>query len=317
MARDYAQIKLSIWDDDDWRELSPLARYLYMSLLTSPSLNHCGVADWRPARIASLTGMSAEDVEAAGSELTDSLHLVIDRDAEEVMIRSFIRNDGLMKQPKMAVAMTNARASLSSQVLRGVVVHELKRLHEDYPDLKGWGSDRARELLGLRSINPSEYPLGKGSGKGKSTPSGKGSPTPAPTPAPSNLTPSQSHLDSTASCSTDAEREFDEWYSLYPRKRDKGHARKAYRTARKKVTAERLFEAVRQQGPILKSKGDFAPYPASWLNGERWEDQIESGDDAPSEPVNRWHPPEPPAEIADDPAAYQQWLAEHRKAAGF
>lgn len=190
MAREYAQIKLAIWADDDWRDLSPGARYLYLTLLTSPTLTHCGTADWRPARIAALNGMSVEDIEWAGAEMVSSLHLVIDEDSEEVLIRSFVRNDGLMKQPKMATAMATAHAGVASQVLRGVIVHELNRLRTDRPDLSGWNSERATELLGLRSIDPSTYPLGKGSGKGKWTPFskgfGKGSPTPAPTPAPTS-----------------------------------------------------------------------------------------------------------------------------------
>ncbi len=196
MAREFAQIKLAIWADDDWRDLSSMARYLYLTLLTSPTLSHCGVADWRPARIASLNGMSSGEVEDAGAELVDSLHLVIDEESEEVLIRSFVRNDGLMKQPKMAVAMASAHAGVASREIRGVIVHELRRLRSDRPDLNGWGSDKAIALLDARTVDPSEYPLGKGSRKGKPTPfgkgSGKGSPTPAPTPTPttSSLSPS-------------------------------------------------------------------------------------------------------------------------------
>ena len=174
MAREFAPIKLSIWQDDDWRDLSPLARYLYFTLLTSATLSHCGVADWRPARIAALNGMTADEVEHFGAELIEALYLVIDEGSEEVLIRSFIRNDGLMKQPKMAVAMASAHGSVASQGIRGVIVHELTRLREDYPNLSGWGSEKASELLRLRSVDPSTYPLGKGSRKGISTPCGKG-----------------------------------------------------------------------------------------------------------------------------------------------
>lgn len=200
MAREFAQIKLAIWADDDWRDLSPLARYLYLTILTSPTLTHCGVADWRPARIGALNGMDPDAVAGYGAELIETLYLVIDEESEEVLIRSFVRNDGLMKQPKMAVAMASAHAAVASQEIRGVIVHELKRLREDYPTLSGWGSERATELLGLRSVDPSTYPLGKGSIKGNWTPFGKGStkgsPTPAPTPAttPSRLTTSKTRV---------------------------------------------------------------------------------------------------------------------------
>lgn len=189
MAREHAQIKLSLWADDDVRGLTPAAQHLYFVLLTAPTLSYCGVADWRPNRIAGLAkGWTAGQVEVAAAELVESLFILVDSDTEEVLVRSFVRNDGLMKQPKMATAMSSAHAAVSSSALRGVVVHELIRLQKDFPDLKGWGSERAADLLGKVSIDPSTYPLGKGfskgSVKGKPTPSGKGSPTPAPSPTP-------------------------------------------------------------------------------------------------------------------------------------
>jgi len=198
MARQFARVKVSIWSDDGWRTLSPAAQHLYFMLLTSPSLSHCGVADWRPVRIAALAGgWSVDEVEDAAAELRERLFLVVDEDTEEVLIRSFLRHDGLMDQPKMAVAMAKAHAGIASKTLRGVVVHELIRLHDDHPTLRGWGSVKASEVLTKGSVDPSTYPLGKGSrkgiGSGNTNPSGKGSgkgcptPTPTPTPTPKNL----------------------------------------------------------------------------------------------------------------------------------
>lgn len=81
--------------------------------------------------------------------------------------------------------------------------------------------------------------------------------------------------DPTPSCaSSDADREFAEWWSAYPRKKGKGQAAKAYRGARKKTDATTLLGAVKRQTATLLSKGpDFCPYPATWLNGERWDDE--------------------------------------------
>jgi hypothetical protein len=92
-------------------------------------------------------------------------------------------------------------------------------------------------------------------------------PEPEPDPNPTR-TPNRS------CASADAEREFDAWYATYPRKRGKGQAAKAYRAARKKATAETLLAAIEQQAASLISRGpDYCPYPATWLNGERWNDQ--------------------------------------------
>ena len=73
----------------------------------------------------------------------------------------------------------------------------------------------------------------------------------------------------------DAEREFETWYLAYPRKRAKGQAAKAYRTARKTTDAETLLAAITAQAPSLIAQGaDYIPYPATWLNGRRWLDEI-------------------------------------------
>jgi hypothetical protein len=211
MAREYAPIRLSIWDDDDFRRLSGDAKLLYFVLLTHPSLTHCGVADWRPKRLATLIGpdWTAERVEQAAAHLQAELYVLVDESTEEVLVRSFIRHDGLMKQPNMAVAMVNARAAVASATIRGVIVHEVRRLAADQPDLTSWGAkaskDLLAELMARDAVDPSTYPLGNPSGKGSpdpsGNPSGKGfpkgpgdpsgnpSPTPRPSPAPttSNL----------------------------------------------------------------------------------------------------------------------------------
>ena len=283
MAREYAMVKLSIWRDDDFRALSAGAKLLYFTLLTSRSLSHCGVADWRPARLAKRTGLTVDDIDAAGAEMVSTLHLVIDEETEEVLIRSFIRNDGLMKQPKMASAMASGYEAAESPTIRGVVIHELKRLKEDYPDLNGWKSEKASELLRNGSVDPSTYPLGKGSvkgsRKGNSTPSGKGSPTPAPNPAPTPYS-----LTSLRSVDTDAEEDrFEEFWDAYGKKTGRKKAEAKYRLAIKKrgVTEDLLIEAAKRYvaGQRRANKHpEFTKDPATWLNGEHWNDEAPSAD---------------------------------------
>lgn len=63
--------------------------------------------------------------------------------------------------------------------------------------------------------------------------------------------------------------EFATWYRLYPRKKSKIAAEKAYEKARKRVGHDRLMAATlraievwhREQRAI-----EFIPYPATWLN---------------------------------------------------
>ncbi|MCW2132921.1 hypothetical protein [Arthrobacter sp. VKM Ac-2550] len=154
MAGEYARIKRLIWLDDDFLDLSPIAQWLYFYLLTD-DLSLAGVADWRPKRIIPKSkGLTLDVLESAATELQDALYLVIDEDTEEALIRSFIRHDGLLKQPKMGVAVAKAYGAVASRKLRGVLVHELKRLQVDDPMLKGW--DSLTEILRKPSLNPTE-----------------------------------------------------------------------------------------------------------------------------------------------------------------
>lgn len=199
MPREHARVKLTIWDDDDFRDLSPAAQHLYLVLMIHPKLDYCGVTDWRPARLAQFAGgWTAEAVEIAAQELSEALYIIIDTDSEEVLLRSFVRNDELLESPNMAVAVRKAHTAIASGALRGIVVHELRRLRDDKPELKGW--DKLADTIKKPSLDPSDYPSFTPSRKGSGNPSashdgnGSDSPsvTPSPTTAPSSKLPTTS-----------------------------------------------------------------------------------------------------------------------------
>ena len=137
--REFAHVKVSIWADDDYRALSMPAQWLYHYYMTSPDLNLAGRGDWRPKRIAPLSTATTVDlIEAAAQELEDNRFMFFDEDTEEALVRSFVRNDGLLKQPKMGVAVNKALGAIASPKLRHILLEELLRLRADQPELKGW-----------------------------------------------------------------------------------------------------------------------------------------------------------------------------------
>lgn len=78
------------------------------------------------------------------------------------------------------------------------------------------------------------------------------------------------------------EGEFECWYSAYPRREGRGQALRAYRTARKKVSAEILLNAVKRDARRFEGKDrQFIPHPATWLNGERWADDAQPQNSKP------------------------------------
>lgn len=70
---------------------------------------------------------------------------------------------------------------------------------------------------------------------------------------------------------------FDEFWKAYPRKVGKGQARKAWTTATKKTDPHLLVKAsvaFRQWCESEQTEPQFIPHPATWLNGERWLDEL-------------------------------------------
>lgn len=161
MARDRANINTNLWTDADWRDLDDAEQRLYMLLMTHPSLSYAGVADWRPGRLAAMSrDGSREAVELAAKGLQAKRFVFIDEDTEEILIRSFLRHDGLLKQPKLAVSMANAFGAIASRGIQMVVIHELKRLHAEFPDWKAFEVAQVQGLLKLEGQDMSSFTQG-------------------------------------------------------------------------------------------------------------------------------------------------------------
>lgn len=69
---------------------------------------------------------------------------------------------------------------------------------------------------------------------------------------------------------------FDQWWAFYPNKVSKKPARVAYAKAAKSVGDKVLLDAVKEYRQAVDGWNPdnerYIPYPASWLNAERWED---------------------------------------------
>jgi hypothetical protein len=146
-----------MWADEDWRLLSQGAQHLYLLLLSHPTLNYAGVAEWRPRRLAAMTaGKTVDDISKDAAELSAKLFVVVDEDTEEVLVRSFIKHDGLLKQPRLVVSMTNAFAAIASSRIRQVVAFEVQKLRERQPELKAWEVTQVQTVLAFSGKSAEE-----------------------------------------------------------------------------------------------------------------------------------------------------------------
>lgn len=229
MARTYGAIYTSIWRNTDWRTLHFAEQYLYMTLVSQAKLNRAGLLEYSPRRWAEATvGLSPADVEGIVKSLERQRYVVLDESTNELLIRTYVRNDGAWKMPKVMAAVVSAANEIDSPKLRRALLLELDHIPvdelSDVPAANGGTSVRSKIekcIEQLRSIlhdgepgdsaratfaMPVRHEFGPyidapavPDGKGIDTqrqPSGTGTrvpapePAPTPEPAPSPLPPS-------------------------------------------------------------------------------------------------------------------------------
>lgn len=74
-----------------------------------------------------------------------------------------------------------------------------------------------------------------------------------------------------------AKEAFEQFWEAYPKKRDKAKAKAAFIKATKKTTLDFILSALKKQKQSKdwqKENGQYIPYPTTWLNGERWNDEL-------------------------------------------
>lgn len=82
------------------------------------------------------------------------------------------------------------------------------------------------------------------------------------------------------------DEDFEAFWSLYPKKKSKGDARKAWKQLKPSTTTVRAIMAKLQE--LISSRdwkrdnGQFIPYPATWLRAEGWNDEVSSAPEQPA-----------------------------------
>lgn len=151
MARQFAQVFSAIWDDPDFRTLEPSPQRLYLFLLSQSNINYAGVIMLSPRRWASRAADYPETALLTDlAVLIDRRYVVVDPAEEELLVRSYIRNDGLWKNPKTMKSARRDALATASLPLREALIAELKRLPiTDLPDrTRDQIADEVYDLVG-------------------------------------------------------------------------------------------------------------------------------------------------------------------------
>jgi len=139
MARDHARVKTSIWDDPDFIGLRVSEQHLYLAVMSNKGLSRCGVITYIPSRFEHLAAdMTAARFKAAVTGLRQARFFVLDERTQELLLRSYVRHDGVLDRLNMGKACGTAFEAVVSDDIKQATGQELARLMKEEPDLKGW-----------------------------------------------------------------------------------------------------------------------------------------------------------------------------------
>jgi hypothetical protein len=192
MARGHGRILTSIWEDADFLALEEGDQRFYLFLISQPNLNHAGLLDLTLRRWArKAAGLTVAGLEQRIESLEQARFIVVDNDTEELLIRTFVRNDGVWRMPKVMGAMVSGALEITSRKLQQAMLAEMDRIPleelSDAPAKLRNGSEGpsireqvATHIETLRRAfgTPTPDPHGSGYATPSRTPSGTPSDTP-------------------------------------------------------------------------------------------------------------------------------------------
>lgn len=183
MARGHGRILTSIWEDSDFLTLDEREQRLYLFLISQPNLNHAGLLPLTLRRWSrKANGLTSAELEKRLQALEETRFIVVDDDTEELLIRSFVRNDGVWRMPKVMGAMVSGALEISSRRLQAALLAEMDRipldeLSSDPTKMKGQDGPSIRQQVAAHIAT-----LRKAFGTPEPDPSRRGSQTPSATP---------------------------------------------------------------------------------------------------------------------------------------
>lgn len=129
MAREFGKLWFSLFADEHFCAQPILDKLIFTVLLGQPAFNYAG---WSPIQLRKWAKgcqpASDMEIKAALIRLERNRYVYTDSHTEEVLIRSFIRNDRVEKQPNLLINALGSAAVLESPKLAAVLLTELDRV---------------------------------------------------------------------------------------------------------------------------------------------------------------------------------------------
>lgn len=219
-------------------------RYLYIYLLTSPYNNICGCYEISIKQMSKHTGMSERRCESALRRLEETHGVIVyDHGTKEVLIPRWGRHNWSTSD-KLVAGVEAAAKYIKTSDFKNYILEEIRNGIDTIPIPYRYNIKHSISISNSNSISNSDsivYIRDKKIGESEG----------------------------------EEEKGFDAFWAAYPKKINKQGAQRAF--AKVDVPIETLLQAVetqRRSRQWTEAGGQYIPYPATWLNQRRWEDEV-------------------------------------------
>lgn len=156
MARTHGRIKVEVWDvGSDFRHLTVDAQWAYEMLISQPQITMCGTLPFTPKKWAKLASdLTLARIESAVEELEGHWYVIVDRDTDELLVRTMVKHDRAWANPKLAESARRRFKEIESESIREYLTSRHAWLSDEDLDPEQYESQN-----GLRRATERTFPL--------------------------------------------------------------------------------------------------------------------------------------------------------------
>lgn len=263
-------VSTSFWSDSKVDTFSPEDKYFMLYLLTNPHTTQLGIYEFSMKHAAFEMGYSVETVQALLSRFQDRYKIIrYCQDTGEIAIKNYLKHS-IVKGGKPVLDCLKKELSqvkskelvnfvfLANQNSENATVREFILYIQDKYKLNDNVNDNDNDNDNERIVDDSWYDS-QSQEEGKSKP--------------------PKRKKATAKEDYDLEG-FNAFYAAYPRHAGKADALKAWNKLKPDIVLQaKMGEALTAQKKSpqwTKNNGQYIPMPSTWLNGKRWEDEVQT-----------------------------------------
>lgn len=263
-------VSTSFWSDSKVDTFSPEDKYFMLYLLTNPHTTQLGIYEFSMKHAAFEMGYSVETVQALLSRFQDRYKIIrYCQDTGEIAIKNYLKHS-IVKGGKPVLDCLKKELSqvkskelvnfvfLANQNSENATVREFILYIQDKYKLNDNVNDNDNDNDNERIVDDSWYDS-QSQEEGKSKP--------------------PKRKKATAKEDYDLEG-FNAFWAAYPKKAGKADALKAWNKLKPDIVLQaKMGEALTAQKKSpqwTKNNGQYIPMPSTWLNGKRWEDEVQT-----------------------------------------